>query len=160
MNFEFINPFIESTINVLKTMAQTDATPGQPAIKTGQAAGGDVTGIAGMIGEKAHVSFAITFSNPVILVITGNMLGEDIDESAVDETVADSVGEITNMVTGGSKRILAEKGFKFDLVRPSIITGANHMINHQLKAPTVMLPFTSNAGDFFIEICSLYIDAS
>ncbi|MBF0456463.1 MAG: chemotaxis protein CheX [Nitrospirae bacterium] len=157
MNNEFINPFIESAINVIKTMAQIDATCGQPAIKTGHMAGGDVTGIISMIGEQAHVSLAITFSEPAILAITSSMLGENIE--ILDDTVADAVGEITNMVTGGSKRLLSEKGYKFDLASPSVIVGENHMIIHQLKAPVVILPFTTGAGDFFIELCSLSLDA-
>ncbi|WP_420264055.1 chemotaxis protein CheX [Candidatus Magnetominusculus dajiuhuensis] len=153
MNLEFIDPFIKSTLNVLQIMAQTDATPGQPVVKSDHKANGDVTGIIGMIGEQAKVSLSITFTAPAILSITSNMLGETIE--VLDETAFDAVGEITNMITGGSKKLLAEKGYKFDLSSPSVIAGKDHIIIHQLKAPIVIIPFSTDAGDFFLEICSL-----
>ena len=151
MDVEFINPFLVSIMNVLQTMAQTDATPGSPAIKTDHMARGDVTGIIGMVGKQTRGSLAITFTEGAILSITSNMLGEKMEK--LDEEVADAVGEITNMVTGGSKKLLAEKGYKFELSTPSIIIGKNHMIIHQFKGPIIMLPFSTNAGSFFVEIC-------
>ncbi|MEO5361655.1 MAG: chemotaxis protein CheX [Nitrospirota bacterium] len=151
MNYEFINPFIEATVNVIQTMAQTEATPGQPVVKTDRMARGEVSGIIGMAGEQAKGSMSITFSEPAILDIASKMLGENVE--VLDETAADAVGEITNIITGGTKKLLIEKGYKFELASPSVIIGKNHMIMHQTKAPVVLLPFSTSAGDFFVEIC-------
>ena len=51
MKVEFINPFMESTVNVLQTMAQVEATPGKPQRKEGDTANGDVTGVIRMASE-------------------------------------------------------------------------------------------------------------
>lgn len=111
MNVEFMNPFLISTINVIKTMAKTDAKPGKPFLKSDKTAKGDVIGIVGMSGTKAKGSLSITFTEPAILHIYSQMLGEKA-EKITDELV-DCVGEITNMICGGAKAILSEKGYKF-----------------------------------------------
>ena len=151
MNVEFINPFLGSIMNVLSTMAHMEVKPGKPAVKSNEVACGDVTGLIGMAGKQAKGTLAITFTEPVILEITKRMLGEELSE--IDETVADMVGEITNMVTGGAKLVLSEKGYRFDMAIPSVIAGKDHIIHHKSKAPIVIVPFNTEAGDFFIEIC-------
>jgi len=151
MNTEFVNPFLESIINVLSTMAMTEARPGRPMLKEDNTARGIVTGVIGMTGNLARGSLAITFTEPAILTIAERMLGEKM--TAVDEATADVVGEITNMVTGGAKRILSEKGYTFDMSIPTTIIGENHSISHRSSAPVVVVPFETDGGNFFVEIC-------
>lgn len=151
MNAELINPFLEAITNVLRTMAQLEPKPGRPLIKTDDVAHGDVTGLIGMAGEQARGSLAVTFSEAAILDITKRMLGEESKE--IDSSVTDLVGEITNMVTGGAKRILADKGYHFDLAIPAVVSGKNHRIIHKSKGPKIVVPFTTDAGKFFVEIC-------
>jgi chemotaxis protein CheX len=151
MNVEFINPFLESIINVLATMANTEAQPDKPFLKIEKSAKGDVTGIIGLMGEKAKGSLAITFTEPAILHIASKMLGENIQK--VDASIADCVGEITNMVTGGAKKILSEKGYVFDMAIPSTIIGKNHLITHKTSGKIICIPFKTAAGSFFVEVC-------
>lgn len=151
MKVEFVNPFLEAILNVLRTMAMMEAKPGKPQLKKSDIANGDVTGLIGMAGEQARGTLAITFTEPVILEITNRMLGENL--TAIDETVTDMVGEITNMVTGGAKKLLSEKGYRFDMAIPSVVAGKGHVIHHKSKAPIINVPFSSEAGEFFIEIC-------
>jgi chemotaxis protein CheX len=151
MNVELINPFLESLLNVLTTMATIKASPGTPALKKDQKAFGDVTGIIGMASSKAKGTMAITFTEPVILEITKRMLGEEV--TSIDETVIDMAGEITNMVTGGAKAILSEMGYKFDMAIPSVVSGKDHLVHHKSKAPVIVVPFSTDAGNFFVEVC-------
>ena len=77
MNVEFINPFLESIVNVLSTMAQLEAKPGRPMIKKDDVAQGDVTGLIGMTGEQARGSLAVSFSEQAILEISKQRLGDE-----------------------------------------------------------------------------------
>lgn len=150
INVEFINPFLEALLNVLSTMAQTEATHSKPCIKKNSIAKGDVTGIIGMVGNKVIGSLSITFTESAVLDITNKMLGENI--TTIDETVTDLVGEITNMVTGGAKRLLSDIGHDFDMATPTVIAGKNHEIHHQCQGRIIQIPFQSNSGAFFVEI--------
>ena len=59
----------------------------------------------------------------------------------------------TRMVTGGAKRILAAKGYKFEMAIPSTIVGKDHTIYHKTNGPVVVVPFHMDGGSFFLEVC-------
>jgi chemotaxis protein CheX len=151
MNVEFVDPFLVSTINVMKTMANTDAKPGKPFLKSDKSAKGDVTGIVGLRGLQARGSLAITFTESAILHIYSQMLGEKAEE--INDALVDCVGEITNMICGGAKAMLSEKGYKFEMAIPSMISGKNHTVSHKTNGKIVCIPFDTIAGSFFLEIC-------
>ncbi|MCP4271554.1 MAG: chemotaxis protein CheX [Gammaproteobacteria bacterium] len=150
MNVDIVNPFLQSLLNVLSTMAQTEATHRPPGIKRSQIATGDVTGIIGMVGNKVKGSLSISFSEQAALHITNSMLGESLEK--IDETVTDMVGEITNMVTGGAKRIFSESGHDFEMATPTVIAGADHEIHHHCQGSVIQIPFDSKQGSFYVEV--------
>lgn len=150
MNVEFINPFLTSLMNVLETMAMTKLVPSKPSVKKEQTARGDVSGLIGMVGPQTKGSLSITFEASLALSIMEKMLGERPD--SINEEVTDMVGEITNMVTGGAKNILGEKGYEFDMATPMIVSGEDHTINHKCEASTLIIPFDSDHGKAYIEV--------
>lgn len=150
MNVEFINPFLSSLMNVLETMAMTKLKPGKPAIKKEQVSRGDVSGLIGMASPQTKGSLSVTFDEELALTIMERMLGER--PAAVNEEVTDMVGEITNMVTGGAKNILGDKGYDFDMATPVIVSGKDHTINHKCEGSTLIVPFTSDSGSAYIEV--------
>ena len=62
------------------------------------------------------------------------------------------VGELTNMATGGAKKLLEQQGHDFDMATPVVITGADHEIIHKSRGPIMILPFETSSGQFFIEV--------
>jgi len=147
---EFINPFLEATISVLKTMASVEPTPEKPFIKKGIASTGDISGIVGITGE-AEGSLCITFTKECILFIIGNMLGEAQKE--INDEVKDAVGEVANMISGDSRRRLREIGHTFQGAIPAVVSGPGHEIKHITQGPILSIPFTTPAGNFTVEVC-------
>ncbi len=150
MNVEYVNPFLSSLVNVLSTMANTTIVPGQPRIKKDEIARGDVSGLIGMIGPQTKGSFSVSFEESLALEIMFRMLGER--PKAINEEVTDMVGEITNMVTGGAKRILGEKGYEFSMATPIVVSGKGHTITHKCDGPKILMPFDSDFGKVHIEV--------
>ncbi|GAB6043134.1 chemotaxis protein CheX [Endothiovibrio diazotrophicus] len=150
MNVDYVNPFLGSLVEVLATMANTTVERGQLSIKGYQAALGDVTGRIDMRGD-ATGSLAVSFTESAILSIFANMIGEEREK--LDEEVADLVGEITNMVSGGAKRVFSEKGYNFDMATPQLLTGKGHIIDHGVDGRTILVPFKTPFGEFFVEVC-------
>ena len=130
-------------------MANFSATAEKPFLKQEphQAA---VTGFIHMEGEAAVCTLAIHFSESAILHIGSAMLNESLTE--IDDQIADLVGEITNMVTGSTKKILWDKGLGFELSRPEIFLRQSEY-QHILPHRVVVVPFTSEHGSFQIEAC-------
>jgi len=151
VNVNYVNPFLGALVDVLATMAQTKAHRGPLSLKQDEIALGAVTGLIDLKGAKATGSLAITFSESAILAIFQRMLGET--REAVDDEVADLVGELTNMVTGGARRVFAEKGLDFAMATPVLLKGAGHAIHHPVHGATMLVPFHSDAGDFYVEVC-------
>ncbi len=151
MKAEFVNPFLKAILDVLSTIAQIQATPCKPYVKTERVSLGDVSGLIGLAGNQMKGSLAISFTEPVIFQVAENMLGEKVD--SINDVVTDLVGEITNIVTGGAKRTLSEMGYDFDLAIPGVVAGKNHIITHMTKGQTVVLPFHTDNGNVFVEIC-------
>jgi chemotaxis protein CheX len=151
MNVEFINPFITALLNVVDMMGHTELIAEKPNIKKNVVSMGDISGLIGMVGPKTKGSLSITFEKSLALRIMHRMLGESKNE--IDEEVIDMVGEITNMVSGGAKKELSIKGYEFEMATPMIVSGANHTIDHIHDGHVIIIPFSSDSGKAFIEIC-------
>ena len=150
MKAEIINPFLEATISVLETMAAVESIPGKAYLKNGSVAKGDVSGIVGITGDTEG-SLSITFSKDCILYIVGRMFGENPD--SINEEVKDAVGELTNMISGDSRRRLEEVGYHFSGSVPTVISGYSHEVRHITKGPVLSVPFHAQVGKFTLEVC-------
>ncbi|MCP1339108.1 chemotaxis protein CheX [Idiomarina sp. M1R2S28] len=151
MNAEFVNPFLQALQNVLSMMAQMELKPGKAQLKKDEYARGDVSGIIGMVGPQIKGSFSISFEENLACEIMNKMLGEL--PNSINEDVCDMVGEITNMVTGGAKKTLGEKGYDFDMATPIVVSGKDHTISHKSEGSKLIMPFNHVAGKAYIEIC-------
>ena len=151
MNAEFINPFISALINVMATMAQTELTPGKPQKKNDDKAGGDISGLIGMVGENIQGSLSISFEEALVIEIMEKMLGEKPD--GINADVKDMVGELTNMICGGAKNELSQKGYEFGMATPMVVSGKNHTVNHQVDGKKMIMPFSHKSGNLYLEMC-------
>jgi chemotaxis protein CheX len=151
MKIDFIGSIVLSISNVISTMASIKVVRGKSIKKADNVAHGDVTGIIGMVAPNANGSMAISFSKSAILEIMSGMLGEPFTE--INHEVTDCVGEITNMVAGGAKKIMMEKGLDFGMATPVVVCGTNHEIIHQITETKIVIPFNTPEGSFVVEIC-------
>lgn len=87
----------------------------------------------------------------MICKIVSNMLGETHEK--IDDQVIDAVGEIANMVAGGAKASAQEKEMGFNISLPNVTVGEKHSHAVSSEFPTVVVPFTTDHGDFTIEVC-------
>jgi len=150
MDVKLINPFIDATLNVLSSLAFTDAHVGKPYLKKDTVAKGDVSGIVGLTGETSG-TISVSFSKMCITSIVSKMFGEEITE--INDEVKDAVGEILNIVSGQARQRLETMGRILKGAIPTVITGKDHSITHITRRPIVAIPFSTNNGDFTIEVC-------
>lgn len=149
MDVRIINPFLAAAVNVLKTMANVEPTPGKPFLKKEQMALGDVSAIIGITGA-AQGSMALTFTESCIKAIVSNLFGSPVTE--LDGEVKDAVGELTNMICGDARRRLAEDGISLQAGIPTVVAGKNHSITHISSGPRLAVPFETPSGKFVVEV--------
>jgi len=150
MDVRFINPFLDGVVEVLTKMARLNPVAGKPFAKSNDAAYGDVSGIIGMTGD-AIGSLALTFSEECIIGIVSNMLGESYTE--INKDVMDTVGELTNMISGASRKLMEKDNLKVFAAIPSVIFGKDHSVRHVIHGTSIVIPFHTESGDFVIDVC-------
>lgn len=146
---KIVRPFLDAVKNVISTMAMVEVSPGQPFMKKGEDAYGDVSGVIGITGDR-NGTLSVTFTRNCIQTIVGNMLGEPIEE--LNQDVKDAVGELTNMISGQTRRGLEATGMRLEAGIPSVITGEGHTVTHISRDPILAVPFKTPHGDFTLEV--------
>ncbi len=145
-----INAFVDGVIKTLKTMAQTDASPGKPFIEPQFVLKGEIAGMVGMVAPPLKGTLLISYGKESIFHILENMLGEKYSE--INSDVSDAVGEMTNMIYGSAKTTLNQSGYNFEMAIPTVISG-DFKISHADKSATLVIPFNlTNGSTFYVEI--------
>jgi chemotaxis protein CheX len=145
-----IHALLNSLFTIFTTMMNTKIQPGVPVPKLATTAMGEVTALIGMTAPGTSGSVAVTLPMSALSEISRRLLGFEITDINKDAT--DLTGELTNMLVGGAKRILSEKGLEFDMQIPQLITGDGHVIEHHHSGQTVLLPVKLGESEFYVEL--------
>lgn len=154
-NENLLQDFVDSTTEVFTTMAGMDVTFLDMQRIEGKVgsldvtACMDITGILGFSGGRRG-SILVTLTQKIALKAIGGMLGMVFTE--VDSDVRDGIGELVNMIAGGAKTKLQKKGIDFDLSIPNTVIGSNHQIAAPASTNRTRLNFSTEHGNFFIEV--------
>lgn len=150
----FINPFLVSTVKVLKVQCFLEAKPGKPKLKKHDDPMllGDISGVIGLTAEAFAGTLALSFPEAVFLKIASNMLGEECKEITPD--IVDLAGELSNIILGQAKLQLTSLGFVIQQALPSCIWGKDHQVKTYGGGVCIILPFETSAGTFYTEISS------
>ena len=148
----FINAFIEGTINTLKIQCDFDVTAGQTYTKGGPDTIGEteIAALIGVAGKDLKGTVTIAFPKNVFLRIIGKMLGENFRE--ITDDLADGASELLNIIFGQAKKVLNEKGYAIQSAIPTLIRGKSLSITALTHRAALVLPFDTDAGTFRFEI--------
>lgn len=149
MKAEYINPFIESTLSVFKTMVGIEPKKDNVYIKKEEEPSFDISGVIGLAGQ-AIGSVVISLPEDLALNIVSKFLGEE--KTKVDDDVVDAVGEFINMIAGSTKKVFSEKGLKFKISIPNVIVGKGHKINRPSNVPCIGVKFNVGNKSFVVEV--------
>jgi chemotaxis protein CheX len=136
---------VEATTSVFATMLGTTLSPRDPMSGSGKPAH-DISGIIGLSGDAKGL-VTLSLSREAALSATEALLGERPAE--IDASVADTVGELTNMVAGMAKGKMA--GLTLNISLPSVVTGTNHCVVFPKEVSPVCIPFDSPWGPIVVE---------
>jgi chemotaxis protein CheX len=144
---EFVNPFLDATSAVFKTMLGTELKRGALYLRQGMTLSHEISGIIGLSG-KAKGTVLIGMNTDFAISVTEKLLGDKPDGLTPD--VIDAVGELANMIAGGAKTRLEELNMSISL--PSVIAGKNHTVSFPSGAVPIGIPFESDLGAFSVEV--------
>jgi chemotaxis protein CheX len=139
----------DATKNVIRTMANTEPVPGDICSPDKNPHIGYVSGNIGMTGEM-KLSITVSFSKDLITKIYTKVFPEDAAQLTIFH-MGDFVGEITNMISGSLRSILAGLDMKFDASIPTVVIGSQQIF-HPTGTIAKIIPFEVSGDNMFVEI--------
>ncbi len=109
---------------------------------------GDVSGLITLIQDKNEGTLVISFPKATIFGMLSKMYRKPFTE--IDKSVKLGVGELTNIIYGVVKANLNKDGFALKMAVPNVIIGDQHTILTCDSGPTMVVPFESEAGSFYV----------
>jgi len=129
MRVEYINPFVESAVEVLKAYFPETIRRKEIYLKPTSM---EIKGVAAMVGLAGDVEGRVLFdmTKNTALGIAVEMT-KDFDEKVTvfDEYAKEVIQELSNQITAQAVSRLHDLGFKFDLTPPAIFTGDNMVVS-------------------------------
>lgn len=151
LDVDFVNPFIDSAIATLNEMCGVDNINAQKPHLLSDDLDVQISGSINVASPFFKGTIALSFNSEVYEGIIAQML--EVEKNTINIDTDDGAAEILNVIYGRSKVKLNEHGYRLQRVIPKVLRGQNHKISPKNKIPTLLVPFQSNAGDFYIQIC-------
>lgn len=147
MKQEYINPFIESSINVITEITGLKPRLGKAYIKNVPYATTQLVVLIGLAGE-IRGNVIISFNNKLACQIASIMICEDISE--LDEISKSAISELSNVIVGNAISIFSLNNIDIDITPPTVLTGDNMKLSPN-QSTTICLPLQFEDGEM-IEI--------
>jgi chemotaxis protein CheX len=148
MRYNYIEPFVSSTIRVLDNVLQSDIAKGSMMLVSGEEIKGDVTIVVRLKGDSAG-SIIVNMTKETALNISTLMFGDRLDTLTPD--VIDSIAELANMIAGNATSVLNDLGSDFTVLPPLIMTTDNA----PRKSPVVevfQVPLFTDLGEITLNV--------
>ncbi|HCW03508.1 MAG TPA: chemotaxis protein CheX [Clostridium sp.] len=151
MKVEYINPFIEASLEVINQTTNFKPTIGRIFAKNNSYSGDGVVILIGLTG-KISGNVVLSLSKKLALTIASAMMfGMPVNE--LDEMSKSAIAELANMILGHTANIFFQNHMNIDITPPTVLTGENIQLT-PTKSVTVCIPLNFDGGE------SLQIDVS
>jgi len=151
LKVEYINPFIEASLEVINQTTNFKPTIGRIFAKNNSYSGDGVVILIGLTG-KISGNVVLSLSKKLALTIASAMMfGMPVNE--LDEMSKSAIAELANMILGHTANIFFQNHMNIDITPPTVLTGENIQLT-PTKSVTVCIPLNFDGGE------SLQIDVS
>jgi len=137
-------------VDVFNTMLSLKAHP--VADKHPPAFAGRITGSVGFGGDTATGAVYLHLSTELANKIAVTMLGLPAGENPGESDVNDVIGECTNMIAGGLKSALCDKGYECAVSTPAIIRGTSFVVEPVPDVHQELMIFDCDGARFAVEV--------
>jgi chemotaxis protein CheX len=149
---QLLPSFLDSTREVFETMVFMPITAGNITSKSPGGPFGAVSGTISLTGEDVTGTLSLIFEMPLATAIFRSMMGMDKASPVNSQELNDIVGELANMVAGGAKSRLQDKGVHFKIGLPTVVVGNNHYLDPPKEVATAIATISGSEGSFYLEL--------
>ncbi len=148
MRYEYIQPFVTSTKNVLQSVLGGTVTSGGTELVEGGAITADVMIIVHVAGDSEG-SLILALNEPTALKVCSAMSGTACSSLSAD--ALDMMAELANMITGNATSLLNDLGHDFTVFPPIVLAAAN-LREKVSGVEMVRIPVRSAQGEINVNI--------
>lgn len=150
IDLDFIAPFLKGVKSTFEVQCKTPLNPVKPYIKSSPLENISIAGVLSLTSDNFRGTVVLAFPEEVFLKVYENMFDEKHDK--ITDESQDAAGELLNIIYGTAKVELNQKGFNFPKSLPTVMKGKELVIRQVSDSKTVVIPFDSVAGTFYLEI--------
>jgi chemotaxis protein CheX len=92
----------------------------------------------GLVGDRKG-TIAISFREAGAIFVFKTLTGDEC--SKIGPEVVDSIGEVTNIISGQARKEFEKAGINLKAAIPMVVVGHNVELNFITKIPIISLPF-------------------
>ncbi len=149
LDVNHINPFLQSTITIFESVAQTKPAVGKPVVASLDFHDATFVIQVGVTGElKGQVLIVMTVDNAKA-VASKMMMGMPVNE--LDEMATSALSELGNMIMGNTATIFSTLNTHIDITPPMAVMGTQLRLASDIQA--LKIPMICDGEELF----SLYI---
>ncbi len=151
---EFLNTTLEAVAYTLKVASNTDAVAGKSIVRTPNTGVStptvDIGSSVGIVSTPFNGTLILAFPMKTFLGIMGRLLGKECTE--LEPGISDGAAELLNIILGQARANLNEKGYSIKQAIPTVVRGNNLQMFNSSSSPSILVPYSTDVGDFYIEL--------
>lgn len=137
MNVEYINPFINVSVNIIQSICNINANRGQIFVRNSPFMAGSVVIIIGIAGEFRGQVFFSMDEGTACKIASAMMFGMQVTQ--LEEMGKSAIAELGNMIMGNVSTEFYNNGVRIDITPPTVMVGNDIAITTKIQK-TICIP--------------------
>ncbi len=149
LDVKHINPFLQSSLNVIEMTTQTKLTVGKPSVATLEFPDNTFILQVGVTGVLKGQVLLVMSDQSAKDMASKMMMGMPVEQ--LDEMACSALGELINMIMGNTSTLFSTQGILMDITPPISLHGSN--LKLQIDIQALKVPLIDNGN----EVLSIYL---
>ncbi len=148
MRFDYINPLVTTTQEVLDCTLHQTVSRGEVVVLQGDSIYGDVVVSVRITGDSEG-DLLLSMDDLTALRICSTLTGDRIDTLTPENL--DALVELGNMIAGNAVSALNDLGFDFSILPPEVSV-RTHAASSLFKREALRIPLMSDCGEVDVNV--------
>ena len=148
MRYEYIEPFVRSTVKVLDSVIQCDITKGTAALVKGDEITDDIAIVVRLRGDSEG-NIILNMPEDTALKVCNAMFGDV--SGTLTSLGMDSIAELANMIAGNAASVLNDMGYDLT-VSPPLIIRKDEIKGETLEVEAFRIPLFTEYGEMTMNV--------
>lgn len=148
MRYEYIKPFVDTTLKILDKVIRCDIARGSASLVKSHEMTEDIAIIVRLRGD-CDGSIVLNMAADTALRVCNEMFGEYFE--TLTPTGMDAIAELANMIAGNAVSAFNDMGFDFTVSPPLVVT-KNHKTEKTPEMEAFQIPLFTEYGEIIMDL--------